>query len=109
MNTSKMTALLLSVMVIPGFLSACSRTHVRTEERPYGQSYVKESPEEKVKTYTEEVKKNASGEVERLKEKHIKESGEKTSHDLNPYNRPKNEAYSKEEIHKEQKTEHGRT
>lgn len=114
MNTLKMTALLLSVAIIPGFLSACSRTHVRTEERPYGQSYVKETPEEHEKhtqSYTEEIKKKA-GEVEQSAKKtteQVKESTEKTAKDLNPFDKTKNEAYSKQEIHKETKTEHGRT
>lgn len=122
MNVVKMTALILSVIVIPGLISGCTRTHVRTEERPYGQSYVRETPEEqrknyvretpeeqRTRTYKEEEKRNAAGEMERTTKEHIKETGEKTSRELNPYNKPKSEeAYSKE-IRREHKTQPGRT
>jgi ribosomal protein L34E len=109
MNAVKMTALVVSLIMISGLLSSCTRTNLRSEERPYGQSYVKETPEQQSRTYREEVKRTPSGEVERIKEE-VRETGEKTSREFNQYNRPKNETYSsKEEIHKERKPEHGRT
>lgn len=106
MNTLKATALVLSILVIPGFFSGCTRTSVGTEERPYGQSYVRETPEEESRTYQEKQTKGPGGEQYETKE-HVRETGQ-SARDFNPLNQPKKgETYTKEEIRKEHKTKQG--
>ena len=61
-NLWKMTALVLSLMMLAGLFSGCSRSDVRTEgvgEPPYGESQVREdATEENRSSYGEEIKED---------------------------------------------------
>jgi hypothetical protein len=110
-----MTALALSLTMVAGLFSGCNRSHVRTErveEQPYGESYVKETPEQKQQhkgTQYEEGKKSA-GEVEQSVKKtsqdinELKVKGEKAAQNL-PFGK-KGETYSKETNTETTKTKH---
>ncbi|HEY9746334.1 MAG TPA: hypothetical protein V6C99_08965 [Oculatellaceae cyanobacterium] len=108
MNAVKMTALALSLAMVAGLFSGCNRSNVRTErveETPYGESYVKETPEQK--EYKEhdtshEMEKKA-GEVEQSFKKSTEEIQQKTEKAAQNLPFGKDESYSKKEV--KEKTE----